>query len=46
MRKLEELRQDVCVIKGLEGLIDFFEGRGYLDTASRIRARHREAEEG
>ena len=46
IRKLEELRQDVCVIKGMEGLIDFFESRGYLDTASRIRTRHQETEEG
>lgn len=43
---LEKLRQDVCVIKGLTGLIEFFEGRGYLDTESRIRTRYQETEEG
>ena len=46
IRKLEELRQDVCVIKGLTGLIEFFEDRGYLDAASGIRTKYLEPKEG
>lgn len=42
IRRLQELGQEVCVVKGLDGLIEFFEDRGYMDTASRIRTKYQE----
>lgn len=37
---LQSLRQQVEVVKGVDGLVSFFEDFGYLDTASWIATRY------
>lgn len=39
IKRLRELGQTVEIVKGVRGVIQFFEEYGYLDTASRIRTR-------
>lgn len=40
IKRLRELGQTVEVVKGISGVIQFFEDYGYLDAASRIRMRY------
>lgn len=40
IKRLQELGQAAIVVRGLEGLIIFFEELGYLDTASIIATRY------
>lgn len=40
IKRLQELGQEVIVLKGVKGLVSFFEDLGYLDTASRIITRY------
>lgn len=40
IKRLRELGQTVEVVKGIRGVIQFFEDYGYLDAASRIRTRY------
>ena len=40
IKRLRELGQTVEVVKGISGVIQFFEDYGYLDAASRIRTRY------
>ena len=40
IKRLRELGQSVEIVKGVRGVIQFFEDYGYLDAASRIRTRY------
>lgn len=40
IKRLRELGQTVEVVKGISGVIQFFEDYGYLDAASWIRTRY------
>ena len=40
IKRLRELGQTVEVVKGISGVIQFFEDYGYLDAASRIRTKY------
>lgn len=41
IKRLTDLGQDVVVVKGIKGLKQFFEDRGYCDIASRIATRYK-----
>lgn len=40
IKRLCNLGQTVMVVKGLEGVIDFFQEYGYLEVAERLRKKH------
>lgn len=40
IKRLRELGQTVEIVKGIRGVIQFFEEYGYPDAASRIRTRY------
>lgn len=40
LKRLEDLGQNVTVIRGVEGVVDFFMAQGYVDTAKDLKKRY------